>query len=303
MDALLTEKYRPINVDDVIGNKETISALKNLMAQETIPHLLFTGPPGTGKTTISKIIAKKISEDPKNILELNASDDRGIETVRTTIKNFSTRKVTGFKIIVLDECDSMTSAAQQAMRRTMELCSADCRFILICNNIQKITEPIQSRCAVYLFDRIVNEELKKKLEEICKTENIKIESEAIDTIIFLADSDMRQAINILQSTLYLNEINEDSILKITGQPSPKRIEKLIILALKKKFKEAYRLFDEIWADGYDTKDLMSSFFKIAKNMENYELLSVISKYKLRIFKSIGSRLQFYSLIYDISAIE
>lgn len=302
MDVLLSEKYRPKDMKDVVGNKETISALENLMAQEMIPHLLFTGPPGTGKTTVSKIVTKKIIDDPKNILELNASDERGIDTVRTTIKNFSMRKVKGFKIIILDECDSMTSAAQQAMRRTMELCSSDCRFILICNNIQKVTEPIQSRCAVYLFDRISEAEIKMRLEFICENEKIKITNAALSTILFLAENDMRQAINILQSILYLDEIDEESILKITGQPSPKLIEKIIILSLQIKTDLAYKLFDEMWSDGYESKDLIGSFFKIAKKMDNYELLKIIAHYQYRFSKSSATKLQFYSLIYDITQI-
>lgn len=303
MDVLLTEKYRPTNMNDVVGNKETIAALKNLLAQSMVPHLLFTGPPGTGKTTVAKIIGKQLSKDPKNILELNASDERGIDTVRTTIKNFAMRKVSGFKIIILDECDSMTSAAQQAMRRTMELFSTDCRFILICNDIQKITEAIQSRCAVYLFDRISESEMREKLIEISKNENIEIPPDALNIILYLAEKDMRQAINILQSSLYLDELNESNILKVIGEPSPKTIEKIIIFALKRDIQSAYALFDKLWSEGYDSKDLTGSFFKISKFMENYRLITIIAEYQHRFSKITATKLQFYALIYDISLIE
>ncbi|KRH92915.1 Replication factor C, subunit RFC2 [Pseudoloma neurophilia] len=303
MDVLLTEKYRPKKIDDVIGNKSVIAALKSLLQQETLPHLLFTGPPGTGKTTVAKIIAKRLIEDQKNVLELNASDERGIDTVRTTIKNFSMRKVKGFKLIILDECDSMTSAAQQAMRRTMELCAIDCRFILICNDIRKITEAIQSRCAIYLFDKISEENMKNKLIEICKKENIIIPEDALNIIIYLSENDMRQAINILQSTLYLDEINESNILKVTGQPSPKLIEEIVINAFKQDYSNAHRIFDTLWDEGYDSKDLASSFFKVAKKMENYSLISLISEFQHRFSKVTASKLQFYSLIYNISTLD
>lgn len=303
MNALLTEKYRPTKMEEVVGNRETIGALNDLLAQNVIPHLLFTGPPGTGKTTVAKIIAKQLSEESKNILELNASDERGIDTVRTTIKNFSMRKVSGMKIIILDECDSMTSAAQQAMRRTMEFSSSDCRFILICNDIQKIPEPIQSRCAVYLFDRILEEEMKKKLMNISEKENINIPTDALNIILYLSDRDMRQAINILQSSLYLDELNEKNILKIIGEPSPKTIEKIIIFALKGDMQSAYTLFDNLWDEGYDSKDLASSFFKISKYMENYRLITVIAEYQHRFSRITATRLQFYAVIHDISLIQ
>ncbi|ELQ74763.1 Replication factor C, subunit RFC2, partial [Trachipleistophora hominis] len=301
-ENLLTEKYRPRKIGDVVGNHETIESIQSILNANSMPHLLFSGPPGTGKITVAKIIAEKIVNDKKYILELNASDERGIDTVRTTIKNFSMRLSTGLKVIILDECDSMTVAAQQAMRRTMETSTADCRFILVCNNIQKISEPIQSRCAIFTFNKIKNEDMKTRLNEIISDENLNMSDEALNTILFLSDSDMRQAINILQSTLYSKEVNENVILKITGQPSPKLIESIIILLLKNKVEEALSKFDCIWSDGYDPQDLLVSFFRVAKNMDNYEILKCISKYQLRLFEGVGSKLQFYSLLRDISLI-
>lgn len=303
MDNLLTFKYRPTELENVVGNQESISAIKNLLSQGSIPHLLFTGPPGTGKTTVSKIISKKLILNKKNILELNASDERGIDTVRTTIKNFSHKKTNEIKIIILDECDSMTLAAQQAMRRTIELCS-NCRFILICNDIEKITEAIQSRCTIYFFDKIKENEIKKRLIFISKEEKIKIDENVFEIILFLSDNDLRKAINILESVQYLDIINEENILEITGQPSPKIIEKIIISLFTKKDKnEAFDIFDKIWSDGYDSKDLIGSFFKIAKKMENYEILKIIGEYQLRFSKSTATKLQFYALLENISEIQ
>ncbi|TBU04407.1 small subunit of replication factor C [Hamiltosporidium tvaerminnensis] len=229
--SLLVEKYRPYSLTEVIGNKEAINTLKLVLSSNTLPHLLFTGPPGTGKTTCAKILGNRLSKD---LLELNASDDRGIDVVRTKIKNFTLRKVdpknnltnktnpnpsltpntriNSYKIIILDEADSMTTAAQQALRRIMET-SKDTRFILICNTFSKIYEPIQSRCAVIKFERISDTEIQQRLSFIIEKENIQVEEGVIQTISDLCEGDMRQAINTLSSVVFTKQHPIENPLK------------------------------------------------------------------------------------------
>ncbi|CAM9731393.1 unnamed protein product, partial [Discosporangium mesarthrocarpum] len=200
------EKYRPNKLDDVVGNEETIDRLRVISEEGNMPNLIICGPPGTGKTTSMHALAHTMlgSAYKNAVLELNASDSRGIDVVRNTIKMFTQKKVSlppgQHKIIILDEADSMTAAAQQALRRTMEIYSHTTRFALACNISTKIIEPIQSRCAILRFTRLSDEEILLRLQQVCESEGVSSTPEGLEAVIFTAEGDMRNALNNLQST-------------------------------------------------------------------------------------------------------
>ncbi|RVD91630.1 Replication factor C [Tubulinosema ratisbonensis] len=297
---LLVDKYRPKDFSNVLGNKDAIQALSTILLTKNMPHMLFTGPPGTGKTTSARIIAANLA-CKQDILELNASDERGIEVVRSTIKHFAQKtSESPFKIIILDEADSMTTTAQQGLRRIMELYANNTRFILICNTFTKIFEPIQSRCAVIKFDKLTKEELHSQIKSICEKEGMNINDSAVNTIITLSDGDMRQSLNILQSLIGLTQITEEKVSKITGNPSPKKITELVDELLKNNLEKVFLIFDSIWEEKYDPVDIISAFFREAKNRNDYELMKSVGVTQLRISEGINSKLQFYKLFYEIS---
>lgn len=215
------EKYRPENLSEVVGNTEAVSRLAAIAQVGNLPNIILAGPPGIGKTTSVLCLAKEMLGDSyKNaVLELNASDARGIDVVRNKIKMFAQKKVTlppgRQKLIILDEADSMTSAAQQALRRTMEIYSNTTRFALACNNSTKIIEPIQSRCAVLRYTRLSDAEILYRLQQIAAKENVNYEMSGLEAIIFVAEGDMRNALNSLQSCHSgFGYISHDNVFKV-----------------------------------------------------------------------------------------
>ena len=197
MNEIWTEKYRPKTLDEVVGQSSVTDRLKGYVEAKNMPHLMFAGTPGTGKTTCALALARSMYGDSwrGNFIELNASDDRGIDVVRGKIKDFArTAPIEGaeFKIIFLDESDALTNDAQGALRRTMEKYSKTCRFILSCNYSSKIIDPIQSRCAVFRFRPLSNEDIREYLERICKEENLEVEEGALDALVYIARGDMRR---------------------------------------------------------------------------------------------------------------
>lgn len=227
------EKYRPKQMDQVISHPDIILSLERFITKKSLPHLLFYGPSGSGKTSTIKCCAREIYGKYMDcmILELNASNERGIETVRTKIKNFvcnrnsiylpqETRGI--FKMVILDEIDSMTVEAQGMLRQTIEKNSSTTRFCLICNDIDKINSALQSRCAHYRFAPLRSKDMLIKLDEICSLEKIDYDKKAMDAIIKISKGDMRAAINILQhvSLTIKDKISEDHVYKVSGHCTP-----------------------------------------------------------------------------------
>ena len=243
-NALWTEKYRPSDFSEIKGQKEIVKRVKAFVEQQNLPHLMFSGPAGVGKSTLAIVVAKKLFENQwrHNFLELNASDTRGIDTIRINVKDFARTKSIGnvpFKIIFLDEADALTREAQQALRRTMENYTQTCRFILSCNYSSKIIEPIQSRCVIFRFKQLDKKDIFAIIEKIADDEKLKIDEKAKESLFEICEGDCRRLENILQSSAAItNHITEDLIHSMASIAKPKEVREVLELALSNKFIEA-----------------------------------------------------------------
>lgn len=243
-NALWTEKYRPSDFSEIKGQKEIVKRVKAFVEQQNLPHLLFAGPAGVGKSSLALVIAKKLFENQwhQNFLELNASDTRGIDIIRVNVKDFARTRSIGsvpFKIIFLDEADALTREAQQALRRTMENYTQTCRFILSANYSSKIIEPIQSRCVVFRFKQLEKKDIMEIIEKISKYEKLKIDEKAREALYEICEGDCRRLENILQSCAAIaNHITEDFVHSMASVAKPKEIREVLELALSNKFIDA-----------------------------------------------------------------
>jgi replication factor C small subunit len=305
------EKYRPKKISEVVNQKEIVSSIKSLLKnQAEIPHLLFSGSAGVGKTTTALCISKEILGEywRDYTLELNASDERGINMVRERVKKFS--RFAGldtkipFKIIILDEADEMTSDAQTALRRIIEDTAKICRFILIANNLSKIISPIQSRCVIFKFTRITDNDIVSQLNFIAKKENVKSDVKGLSAICDYTEGDLRHAINILQAAASSGNVTESVVKSVVGLTKSKDVQDVLKFALDGKITDARnKMIELVKVYGMSESDFLKYINQAVFNskVNNLEgILETIAKYDYRILVGSNSEIQLTALLAELA---
>lgn len=271
------EKYRPSSLDDIISHDDIINTLRVFIKNKCLPHLLFYGPPGTGKTSTITACAKELYGNyyPYMVMELNSSDDRGIEVVRTKIKQFVSsdnvffgetpqEKKNIFKLVILDETDAMTSDAQAILRKVVEEYTFNTRFCLICNYIQNIIPALQSRCTRFRFSPLNKEHIKQKVKTIITAEKIKITNSGLNTVVKRSSGDMRKVLNMLQAvSMAYDLIDENNINICMGYPSKIQMNQIMTSIINDDFKTSYNIISKIKYDnGLSLDDILQEIHDI-----------------------------------------
>ena len=308
MEEIWIEKYRPTNLSEVVGQSSVTDRLKNYVKERSMPHLLFAGPAGIGKTTSALALAKEMFGElwKHNLHELNASDERGIDVVRGKIKEFARTAPLGedgFKIIFLDEADALTGAAQAALRRTMEKYARTCRFIMSCNFSSKIIDPIQSRCAVFRFKPIKAEDLEKYLKFVASKEGLKITGEGYQAITYLAQGDLRRAINGLQmAAAAKKEITPDVVYQAVAAARPDEVKEALELALDGNYSGARERLDTLQITyGLAGEDVIRQMHRSVRDLEISDIVKVqmiekLAEADFRLSEGANSRIQIEAVV-------
>ena len=312
-NVMWVEKYRPQKISEFVNQKEIIGSINSMLKnQEELPHLLFSGSAGVGKTTAALCVSKQILGEHWRdyTLELNASDEWGINMVRERVKKFS--RFAGldteipFKIIILDEADEMTTDAQTALRRIIEDTAKICRFILIANNLSKIIEPIQSRCVVFKFTKISTKEILSQLKVISKKEKIKTDEKGLNAIADYTDGDLRHAINILQAAASSGSVTESTVKSVVGLTKTKDVQDILKLALNGKISDSRdKMIELIKVYGMSETDFLkyitqAVFNSKSNNLE--EMLEIIAKYDYRVLVGANPEIQLSALLAELAKI-
>ncbi len=317
IERMWTESFRPKVLDEVVGQNDIVSRLKQFVRRTDFPHMLFSGPPGVGKTTCAEALISEIypiTERSGNVKRLNASDDRGINVVREDIKNFARIIPSGsssFKLIILDEADQMTSEAQHALRRTMERYNEITRFILICNYSSKIIGPIQSRCAIFRFRSLGKEEIIMRLRYISDQKELTINEDALEALYESADGDLRQAINGLQASSSLDcEITSEIVYQVQGYVKPKEVREALLECVKDppNFSLARKRIQQLMEFyGLSGQDLVKHLNRELNQLSDdevpdsirYNALSMLSEVDYRIATGCNPQVQFDAFLAKI----
>lgn len=306
--AIWTEKYRPQRFEDIQGQKEIIEKVKAFVATKNLPHLLFAGPAGVGKSTLALAIARQLYGEQwrENFLELNASDSRGIDTIRGQVKDFARTKALGdvpFKIIFLDECDALTKEAQQALRRTMENYTKTTRMVLSCNYSSKILDPIQSRCAVFRFKPLTKENMVAVIDRVAKDEGLTISPEAKEALYQISEGDCRRLENILQSCAVLSKVlDAEAVYSMAAVAKPKEVREVLQLSLAGKFIDAKKqLLDLMLNYGLSGLDVIKQIQKEIWNLslpdrKKVELVDKCGEVEFRMVEGSDEYLQVESFL-------
>ena len=312
VDLPWTEKYRPKTLDDVIGQKLVVERLKSFVERGNFPNMIFAGSPGVGKTACAIAMARDLYGD--NMVgafrELNASDARGIDVIRGDVKEFaktiSIAKVP-IKIIFLDESDALTADAQHALRRTMEVFSSETRFIFSANYASKIIEPIQSRCVVFRFKPLTEEEMRAYIKRIVGAEKLNLDDKALDALIYVGDGDLRRLTNVLQSASTQHKrITESSIYDIAARARPKEIIAMLKYAVSADFTNARNELDNLMLkQGMSAEDILTQCYREVQNLSIDERMKLniikdIGEYNFRIVEGANERIQLEAMLAGLS---
>jgi replication factor C small subunit len=314
-DLMWVEKYRPSHLSDLVDQAATRQRLESLLQKkQQLPHLLFAGPPGSGKTTTALILAKQILGEHWRdyTLSLNASDERGIDVVRERIKTFARftdrREGIPYRLAILDECDEMTSDGQTALRRIMEENSEHTRFILICNYSSGIIEPLQSRCAIFRFKRLDEASVTEHLKSIAKKEKLKPSSDAVYGAIFEAtQGDLRQAINLMQAASSSGELTTDSVKSVSGASVKARVSEIIGAAIAGDFEGARTKMVELTrVYGIPERDFLrfaNEALGAMKVPDMAKAISILAEYDFRLVQGSQPELQLTAMLAQLSSLK